>query len=83
MRHHGCCFCFFYLKRIIVLAAEVKMDAQILVGGLSGIDTAFSGVPLVVENCQCRATIFRYVWFYLELVLEIYLTHMVAFISPG
>jgi hypothetical protein len=57
------------------LAAEVKMDTQILLGDQSRINRALSGLTLVVKNCQCRGTIFRSVWFRLELVLGIYLTH--------
>jgi hypothetical protein len=66
---------FFPLKRIIVLSAEAKIDTKILVADQSGIDWAFSGLSSVVINYQCRGTIFRSVWFYLELVLGIYLTH--------
>jgi hypothetical protein len=76
-------FSFFLLKSIIVLAVEVKMDTQILVGGQSRIGRAFSGLPLVIENCQCRGTIFHSVWFRPELLLGIYLTHDGCFILPG
>jgi hypothetical protein len=72
------------LKRIIVLAAEIKMDTQTLVGGQSRIDRAFNGLLLVVENCQCRGTIYLFLsGFVLSSCLRSILPTMVAFILPG
>jgi hypothetical protein len=39
------------------------MNTQMFVGGQSGIDSTFCGLPLVAINCQCRWTIFSSVWF--------------------